>query len=747
MPDAAVNFSDGLGNDQLSPPSASGSRRDIFGDVTSFGGMGSQMLTDLELEQWLSMPLDFGLSPASASTDAASAMGKTSQQQQMPSPFPHPPTQQMEIDPPAALPRQNGTDKGKQKAVPITCGSVGGCGAQGCCLSGLTGGIRTAPVGQASAAAQSHASPGTVPSQTSAVTPGAAWSPTDSNAGSGTAPPRRVSPLQAAPASSCASSSFELVLPPKSSASSTTSSVPALFPLVNRQTEWRDPMKSTASSVADGSPSLDSPLDSPSSPVQRRDSEQPAQVHPYAQASSSDRDRPQCTNCESTRTPLWRRDPENKLLCNACGLYLKLHKKPRPKALKSTFQHHPDCVAPISHPCQTVGCQLDPDENAQTCANCGTSATPLWRRDENGNPNCNACGLWRSLHGSARPVDMRVDHVKKRKRGDDKIARKASIASATESVRSASAQGVSMARSNSAAQSPSTPAASSPAINVPAQIPEPPRQQTPQVKMSPPVQQQAQPIDRMVQSPPQQTPTAPPMLHAPSSSSFSAASHLSASTPPTPAPASTLASLTAMGSGIPIIAHPTPMGIALQCPHTGQAWFFPNAPDSPMGNQPQQHAQAQFQSASPVPSPQSFSALGSTARMSFDHTTLQQLAAGSSSTHPFATPPVAVPSMPSPASHYGAPQPPADWPGSRSSTADISNPTTPNFLAPSYAADLPMNNGQSMQNGTTRTNRQHSVGKALDANPSIEGAMARLKGSSGKKGSGQSKLWWTTNES
>ncbi|KAK9455157.1 hypothetical protein V1511DRAFT_488022 [Dipodascopsis uninucleata] len=52
-----------------------------------------------------------------------------------------------------------------------------------------------------------------------------------------------------------------------------------------------------------------------------------------------------------------------------------------------------------------------------TCTNCHTQTTPLWRRDPEGQPLCNACGLFLKLHGVVRPLSLKTDVIKKRNRG------------------------------------------------------------------------------------------------------------------------------------------------------------------------------------------------------------------------------------------------------------------------------------------------------------------------------------------
>ncbi|KAG1816135.1 uncharacterized protein BJ212DRAFT_1568725 [Suillus subaureus] len=58
----------------------------------------------------------------------------------------------------------------------------------------------------------------------------------------------------------------------------------------------------------------------------------------------------------------------------------------------------------------------DGDQPPTSCTNCQTTNTPLWRRDPEGQPLCNACGLFFKLHGVVRPLSLKTDVIKKRNR-------------------------------------------------------------------------------------------------------------------------------------------------------------------------------------------------------------------------------------------------------------------------------------------------------------------------------------------
>ncbi|KAL3955042.1 hypothetical protein ACCO45_010605 [Purpureocillium lilacinum] len=104
---------------------------------------------------------------------------------------------------------------------------------------------------------------------------------------------------------------------------------------------------------------------------------------------------------------------------------------------------------------QAAGNQND-GNGPTTCTNCFTQTTPLWRRNPEGQPLCNACGLFLKLHGVVRPLSLKTDVIKKRNRGS---GGNSSIGSGSRSRKSANASSSAAASRKSSTLSMSTTAA------------------------------------------------------------------------------------------------------------------------------------------------------------------------------------------------------------------------------------------------------------------------------------------------
>ncbi|EXX54946.1 Gat1p [Rhizophagus irregularis DAOM 197198w] len=165
----------------------------------------------------------------------------------------------------------------------------------------------------------------------------------------------------------------------------------------------------------------------------------------------------ECYNCGVNKTPLWRRTPDRMhSLCNACGLYYKQYNTHRPLHIRNKpssntgpytlpasrkntasstssevtvqqqvqpqsqpqHQHQPQVQPQPQHQPQQVVATVVPaaTEAPIRCVNCAQTQTPLWRKNEKGQPICNACGLYAKLHNRDRPVAMRKAKIQRRRR-------------------------------------------------------------------------------------------------------------------------------------------------------------------------------------------------------------------------------------------------------------------------------------------------------------------------------------------
>ncbi|KAJ3307743.1 hypothetical protein HDU76_004410 [Blyttiomyces sp. JEL0837] len=97
-------------------------------------------------------------------------------------------------------------------------------------------------------------------------------------------------------------------------------------------------LKSTSSASSSKPSSLRPPTPaatpSPSSPPKKSPFES-SSVIPLPTSTIISPDLTTCTNCKTTATSLWRRTREGLPLCNACGLFQKLHGRDRPQSMKA----------------------------------------------------------------------------------------------------------------------------------------------------------------------------------------------------------------------------------------------------------------------------------------------------------------------------------------------------------------------------------------------------------------------------
>ncbi|UJR09548.1 hypothetical protein I4U23_013784 [Adineta vaga] len=166
----------------------------------------------------------------------------------------------------------------------------------------------------------------------------------------------------------------------------------------------------------------------------------------------------ECFNCGIISEPLWRHDETGHYLCNTCRLRCRIDNSDRPlqrHTCRSDEEDHIRSTAmdtsfslPLSQSTTKMLSSLalqdtdrtytttknnssinksisdtnnkralsNPRRSGLQCANCQTQTTTLWRRNCDGEPVCNACGLYYKLHHVSRPLNMVKEGIQTRRR-------------------------------------------------------------------------------------------------------------------------------------------------------------------------------------------------------------------------------------------------------------------------------------------------------------------------------------------
>ena len=115
--------------------------------------------------------------------------------------------------------------------------------------------------------------------------------------------------------------------------------------------------------------------------------------------------------------PRRQKIPRTSSTPNALHLGQQLAMNARPQSSPNTPPESGFSSAIPSRPSSPSGSKNGDAGVPTTCTNCFTQTTPLWRRNPEGHPLCNACGLFLKLHGVVRPLSLKTDVIKKRNRG------------------------------------------------------------------------------------------------------------------------------------------------------------------------------------------------------------------------------------------------------------------------------------------------------------------------------------------